>query len=288
MKKIKISQLPLYSTLKGLFTIGTDANNRSVRVSLEFIEDETRKAVQDAEAATEAAIKAKTETETATINAQTATTNANTATANAKIATTAAHKATTDANTAASNANTAAENATITATEAAEAANVTAASAAKKANDAAADATTAKNDAIVATNAAEKATDNAEAATEAAKSATAQTIAALARLIPTGLTVRAIERITFGNVAENIIEATLQPEDTMPNIIFISDNKAVRIDPTGHIRVIGLGASEVQIIPTCNTALAKTIIIRVESPTLRLVNSRKQIRITESGAILLN
>ena len=37
MKKIKISQLPLYSTLKGLFTIGTDANNRSVRVSLEFI-----------------------------------------------------------------------------------------------------------------------------------------------------------------------------------------------------------------------------------------------------------
>lgn len=266
MKKIKISQLPLYSSLKGLFTIGVDANNRSVKVSLEYIEDETRQAVQDAEAATEAARKAKTETETATRNAQTATTNANTATTNARSATTAAQTATTNANTAASKANTAAE----------------------KANDAATDAVTAKNNAETATAEAIKATDNAEAATEAAQSATTQTIAALAKLIPTGLKVSSIERITLGNVAENVIEATLQPDGTMPNIIFISDNKAVRIDQTGHIRVIGLGASEVQIIPTCNTALAKTIIIRVESPTLRFVDTRKKLRITESGAIMLN
>ncbi len=127
------------------------------------------------------------------------------------------------------------------------------------------------------------------AATEAAQTATEQAIAALSqKLIPTGLKVSAIERITLGNVAENVIEATLQPNGTMPNIIFISDNKAVRIDQSGHIKAIRIGASEVQIIPTCNTALAKTIIIRVEAPTLRLVNTRKKIRITESGAILLN
>ncbi len=256
MKKIKISQLPLYSSLKGLFTIGTDANNRSVKVSLEFIEEETRNAVRNAEAATTAAQKAKTDAETATRNARTATTNANNA---------------------ASKANTAADMAKKTAEDAA-----------KKATDAATGATTAKINAENATADAEKATENAEAATTAAQTATAQTIAALTKLIPTGLKVSAIERITLGNVAENVIEATLQPNGTMPNIIFISDNKAVRIDQSGHIKVIRIGASEVQIIPTCNTALAKTIIIRVEAPTLRLVNTRKKIRITESGAILLN
>ena len=55
MKKIKISELPLYSSLKGLFTIGTDANNRSVKVSLEFVEEQTTEAVKNAETATAAA-----------------------------------------------------------------------------------------------------------------------------------------------------------------------------------------------------------------------------------------
>lgn len=32
MRKIKISELPLYSSLVGLFTIGTDNQNRSVKV----------------------------------------------------------------------------------------------------------------------------------------------------------------------------------------------------------------------------------------------------------------
>ena len=45
MKKIKISELPLCSTLKGLFTIGTDSQNRSVKVSLQFVEDKTNTAV---------------------------------------------------------------------------------------------------------------------------------------------------------------------------------------------------------------------------------------------------
>lgn len=43
MKKIKISELPLYQSLKGLFVMGTDVNNRSVKVNLEFIESETTK-----------------------------------------------------------------------------------------------------------------------------------------------------------------------------------------------------------------------------------------------------
>lgn len=39
MKKIKISELPVVSSLIGLFTIGVDSQNRSVAVSLEFVQE---------------------------------------------------------------------------------------------------------------------------------------------------------------------------------------------------------------------------------------------------------
>ena len=41
IKRVKISELPQADTLKGLYTIGTDKANRSVKVSLEFIKDKT-------------------------------------------------------------------------------------------------------------------------------------------------------------------------------------------------------------------------------------------------------
>lgn len=277
MKKIKISQLPLFNSLKGLYTIGTDKDNRSVRVSLEFVEDETNKAIEntntatnkavaDAKKATEDAIKAKTDADTATAKAQAATTTANTATTNANTATTNANTATANANAATSKANESANKAD---------------AATDRASQAALDADDATYNAVVATNEANKATED-------AKKATDQTIDTLNRLIPTGLKVESVERITLGNTALNRIRAILTPENTIPNIIFISDNKAVRIDPQGYIRVVGKGESEVHIIPPCNTAIAKTIIIRVADPTARLVNTRKQIRFTEDGAIRLN
>lgn len=266
MKKIKISQLPLFSSLKGLYTIGTDKDNRSVRVSLEFIEDETNKAIENANKATEDAKKAKTDADKATSNAQAATTAANTATTNA--------------NTATANANAATAKAIESAKKADEATD--------RASKATLDADDATYNAVVATNNATIATDKANKATEDAKNATDLTIETLNRLIPTGLKVESVERITLGNTALNRIQAILTPENTIPNIVFISDNKAVRIDPQGYIRVVGKGESEVYIIPTCNTAIAKTIIIRVEDPTARLVNTRKQIRFSEDGAIRLN
>lgn len=277
MKKIKISQLPLYSSLKGLFTIGTDSENRSVKVSLEFIEEKTNEAVKNADDATKAAQLAKTNTEKATQNAQDATEKAKTATTNANEATRLANEATRLATEATSKANSATDKANKAATDAT-----------KTATDAAAAAMEATDNADKAAAGATKATEEADEATKAAQLATEKTIATLAKLIPSGLTVSSIERITLGNVAVNHIEATLTPNGTMPNIIFISDNKAVKIDQKGRINVVGLGASEVQIIPTCNTALAKTIIIRVESSTLRLGDTRKQLRLTESGAIMLN
>ena len=48
MKKLKISELPICSTLAGLFTIGVDNLNRSVKVSLQFVEDKVTEAVSKA------------------------------------------------------------------------------------------------------------------------------------------------------------------------------------------------------------------------------------------------
>lgn len=276
MKKIKVSELPLCSTLKGLFTLGTDKDNRSVKVSLEFIKEETDAAVKNAQDATAAAVSdaqaATTAANTAKQNADAAASAANTAAGKATAAATSATSAASAANTAAGKAN-AAKQAADTATAAA--------------NTATGNANTATASATSAASAANAAAEEAIQATEAAEEATASTIAAVTKLIPTGLEVSAPERITLGNTAENRVEATLSPSNTMPNIIFISDNNAVKIDQKGRIRVVGIGASEVQIIPTCNTALAKTIIINVTAATLRL-KSRTQLRLTQSGGLLLN
>ena len=288
MKKIKISELPLFNSLRGLFTIGTDSENRSVKVSLEFVEDKTNEAVIKAHEATYAALSAKAETEEATSNAQDATEKANTATSNAEEAARMAAEATEDAVRATGKADSAAAYATKTADDAAEYAKKTADDASMQSTKAAEEAKKATENAEKATEGAILATVEAEDVTIAAKMATEKTLATLAKLIPSGLTVSYMERITLGNVAVNHIDARLEPEGTMPNILYISDNKAVKTDHQGRIFVLGLGASEVQVIPACNTALAKTIIIRVEAPTLRMVNTRNMLRLTSGGALRTN
>lgn len=79
VKKIKISALPLADTLVGLYTIGVNALNKSVKVSLEFL----KTAADKANDAATAANKAKTAAETATEAAKTA---ANTANSKAALA----------------------------------------------------------------------------------------------------------------------------------------------------------------------------------------------------------
>lgn len=259
MKKIKISELPLYSSLKGLFTIGTDANNRSVKVSLEFVEEQTTEAVKNATTATDAANKATeaaktatSATETATKNAVAATEAANTATKNADAATAAAKTATTNAD----NATAAAKTATVEA---------------------------------------DAATAAAKTATAEAKQATTDVLAAFAGLVPSSLTVRYNERLTLGNIQPVYITAELLPEGTLKNVLFLSDNKAVTVNPDGRVQIVGKGRSVIHVIPTCNTAIAKTIAVTVEEPTMtveeptmRLVNTRSQMRFTQSGGIRLN
>ena len=266
MKKIKISELPLCSTLKGLFTIGTDSQNRSVKVSLQFVEDKTNTAVANAETATAAANTAKKNADTATANAQKATENAVTATNNAV-------KATTEAQTATKNAQTATKNAQDATSEA------------QKATEASKSATQACN---AATEAANEATADAVQATSEAEAATAETLLTVQNLVPTGLTVEPLPRITFGNVNQIRIKAVLSPLTALKNLIYISDNRAVVVGIDGLVTPVAKGRSVVHVIPTCNTSLAKTLLVEVGDPTLRFVNTRTQLRFTQSGVLRLN
>lgn len=245
MKKIKISVLPPYQSLKGLFVMGTDVNNRSVKVNLEFIESETTKAVKDADTATAAAAKAAGLADEATKTANAAARRADTAQAQA-------------------------------------------AQAAKAAQDAAEAAQAAKTAADEATTLTKAATEASEKATAAAKSATDKVLDTLGKIVPTGLFVESVPRLTLGNVNPVYLKAVLSPDTALKNLIYISDNRAVEVGLDGRISILNKGVSRVHIIPTCNTALARTVLIEVGEPTLRLVTTRRQMRFTQSGALRMN
>lgn len=102
-------------------------------------------------------------------------------------------------------------------------------------------------------------------------------------LIPTDLKVSCIERITISNKEPVYIKAELSPATVLKNIIFISDNRAALVDADGKITPVAEGKSRISIIPTCNTALAKTILIEVGRPLARLVNSKSSLRLLSGG-----
>lgn len=293
MKKVKISELPLHDSLKGLYTIGTDDQNRSVKVSLEFVETKTEQAVKDTEKATADAIaQNKTATDTAVKNANdaaakalTAKTQADTATESAKTATSKADAATAKANTAAANADTATSKAN-TATDRANASAVKADTATANANEATKQTLDAKTKTETATTKATTATEEANNATKETLAVKSDITAMLQRLIPTGLAVSCIKRITISNPQPVYIKAVLTPTDALQNIIFISDNRACFVTTDGRIRVLSEGISTIQVIPTCNTALAKTITIEVGKPLARL-NTLKSLRLSSDRAFRL-
>lgn len=157
MKKIRISELDPGNDLIGLWTLGTNKNNESVKVSLEFIQDKANAAGEAAEKATkatDAAVSAASAAAGQTREAKTATDRANTAAQAAETATADTLQATKD-----STAQTASAK---TATDAAN-------TAAKKVTDAITDITSEKEKAIAAA-------DNANAAATACETATAESV----------------------------------------------------------------------------------------------------------------
>lgn len=217
MKKIKISELPLFQSLKGLFVMGTDVNNRSVKVNLEFIETKTTQAVSDAYTATAAASTASDLASEATKVAQTSAA--------------AAQKAAENAQTAAAQASTAA--------------------------------TTALNSSSLV----DSSIKAADTATEAAMAATNKVLETLGIIIPTSLNVECVSRITLDNEQPIYIKAILSPDTAIKNILYISDGKAVEVGLDGRISALNKGISRIHVIPTCNTALAQSLLVEVVEPT---------------------
>lgn len=164
------------------------------------------------------------------------------------------------ANTAAGNANTQAASASAAATAA---------------NTAAEEALTAKEETI-------SATELCQALIDAASQITSL------GLLPTGMTVEYPEELTLGNLAEIFIRAKLQPEYSLPNIMYLGDNNAVSVAPDGRITIHHEGVSVIHVIPTGNTQLYKTIEIKVKCAGISLVNNRSTAILLSSGNFLLN
>ena len=273
VKKIKISALPLADTLVGLYTIGVNALNKSVKVSLEFL----KTAADKANDAATAANKAKTAAETATEAAKTATKNANTATEAANTAAKNATDKATAADTAAKNANTkadAADKAAGAATTAANTANSKAALADQKA-------TAADNAANLAGETAEEARATIVRLEELEESLVGQY-----KMIPTGMNLDYPPRITFRNTVPRRITYELLPTNTGRNVLFLGDDNAVSVQPDGRLTVNRTGISKIHVIPTENTSIYRTIQITVAEPELRRVKSNS-LRLMGNGSFRL-
>jgi chemotaxis protein histidine kinase CheA len=273
VKKIKISALPLADTLVGLYTIGVNALNKSVKVSLEFL----KTAADKANDAAMAANKAKPAAETATEAAKTATKNANTATEAANTAAKNATDKATAADTAAKNANTkadAADKAAGAATTAANTANSKAALADQKA-------TAADNAANLAGETAEEARATIVRLEELEESLVGQY-----KMIPTGMNLDYPPRITFRNTVPRRITYELLPTNTGRNVLFLGDDNAVSVQPDGSLTVNRTGISKIHVIPTENTSIYRTIQITVAEPELRRVKSNS-LRLMGNGSFRL-
>ena len=237
--------------------------------------------------------------------ANTATTNANEATVKANAATSAANNAAQSANAAATAANTAADRVDESILDVSEEKDL-AIAAAKNANDSAtgakqstlrANAASEKAEEVI--NRAEQAGTNANNATDLATEKIGDMNTGLARLEeleatltakdrqqPTSMVLTYPKKITFGNMTEQRIKATLSPAGTGSNVLFLSDNRSVNVFPDGFIKVLSVGKSFVHAIPTENTGIYQTVEIEVLPTPIRKVTSNA-MRLTSSGAMRL-
>ena len=230
--KKRISELPESTDFKGLWTIGVNALNKSVKVSLEYISTKVSQLI----------------------------TSVNSVISSATTATDSANSAASSANTAASSANTAASSAN-TAKKNADTATANANAATKSANDAAKECQEIVDEA--------QNTDS-------------------LNLVPKSMDLEYPKEITYGNLAELFIKAYLYPASVRGNVLFLGDNKAVSVTPDGRITVLEAGLSTIHVIPTGNTAIYRSIQIKVSNPTFRMVQTRAQLLLTGSGELILN
>lgn len=222
IKKIKISELPLVQSLVGLFTIGVDSQNKSVKVGLEFVK-------------------------TAADRADTSAANANQKAAAADLAASGA-------------------------TQAANNANIKAALADTKAGEA--------NTATIFAN--QVVTE--ALATIARMEELEESIVGEYKMIPKELILDYPKIVTFRNKVVGKISYTLLPADTGRNVLFLGDDNAVSVLPSGDFIVNKPGISRIHAIPTENTLIYQTIQITVVAAGLRKVKSNS-LRLMGNGSL---
>jgi hypothetical protein len=184
--------------------------------------------------------------------------------------------------------------------EAANSAAASAAGAATAANSAAASAAgaaTAAGSAIGAISSANAATATANAAAANANQKAqdaqntidrmeemADSITAGVKLTPQEMALDYPRVVTLRNSEPLRISYTLLPAYTGKNVLFLGDDNAVSVMPDGSLKVNRVGKSKINVIPTENTSLYKTITIEVIEAGMRKVNSGS-LRLTGSGNI---
>lgn len=104
------------------------------------------------------------------------------------------------------------------------------------------------------------------------------------RVIPLVMTVEPPRRITYGNAVKQYVKASLLPQYAVQNVMWLSDGKAVDVEPDGEVVVLGLGKSRIHVIPTENTALHQTVTVEVVKPAL--IKTKSALLLTGNGILL--
>ena len=283
----KISELFEASDYSGLYTIGVDALNRSVKISLSWMKNTKEEVETAASAAQEAAKAAASAAVTANAAAGNANSKADLANSKAEAAASAADEAKAAVE-AAGRAEAAANAAASNANAKAGAADRAAASATAAANNANSKADLADGKAGAAQEAAKTAADTAEQAraTIARLEELEKSLVGQYKMIPTGMTLNYPRRVTLGNSALLRIAYELLPSDTGRNVLFLGDNGAVSVLPDGGITVNRAGTSVIHVIPTENTSIYQTIRITVTAPALRKA-AASSLRLLSGGRLRL-
>lgn len=114
---------------------------------------------------------------------------------------------------------------------------------------------------------------------------TADTLQAFAVLVPISLQVEYPKALSLGNAVSNYIVPKLAPESALPNVIYISDNKSLTVEPNGKITPVKVGVSRIHVIPTLNTSLARTISIDIYTGLRKVLSA--SLRLTSNGNLRL-
>ena len=243
-------------------TEAAERADNNVRKFIEAAQQKNDTAVNNAKAATAAAIAA-------TDAAKAATGEAASATAESKKATTAATDATAKAT-------------------AATAESTKATAKAKTATAESIDATDASKTATTYANTAGQQAATAAERLEATRAEMELVIARAEQVVqgvPNGLKVEAPDTVTLGNPVRQYIKPKVKPDGCAQNVIYQTDGQSVEIEPDGEIQARETGITRVHVIPTQGTKYYKTIRVEVVPPRIRLTSGG--IRLDKDGNIRL-